>query len=209
MELAIQRGVARICFNRPESANAIDLNFAREFEAAANVCAERRVRVVLLASRGRQFCAGGDLKSFAKEQDLAAHLEEVTNHLHGGIQTFEMMDAPVVVAVQGAAAGAGLGLMSFADVAIAAESATFTLAYTRLGLTPDGSSSWHLPKQIGLRRAADMMLTNRAHSAREALDWGLVSRLVADSQLEREVNEIVEKLAAGPTAAYGEAMRCD
>jgi 2-(1,2-epoxy-1,2-dihydrophenyl)acetyl-CoA isomerase len=207
LDVVIDGSVARICLIRPDAANTIDLAFAQEFEAAAKACTRGRIRVVLVTAVGRQFCAGGDLKSFVDKPDLGSHLEKVTRHLHAGIATLVEMDAPVVMAVQGAVAGAGLGLVCAADIVVAGESATFVMAYTRLGLTPDGSSSWYLPQHVGLRRALDLTLTNRVLSADEALAWGVISRLVADDQVLVEAEAIVELLAAGPTAAYGASAR--
>lgn len=207
LDVVISDGVARIHLNRPGAANAIDLTFAKEFEVAAQSCLSSHVRVVLVTAAGRQFCAGGDLKSFAKESDIGAYLEEVTSHLHAGIAILVEMDAPVIVAVTGAVAGAGLGLVCAADIVVAGESASFVWAYSRVGLTPDGSSSWFLPQNIGLRRALDLSLTNRVLTAQEALDWGLVSRAVADDKVLSDAEDIVAQLAQGPTAAYGASAR--
>ena len=207
LTISIDEGVARICLIRPDAATTIDLVFAKEFEAAAQACVEGRVRVVLVTAVGRQFCGGGDLKSFADQADLGTHLEDVTQHFHAGIATFVEMDAPVVVAVQGAMDGAGLGLVGAADIVVAGKSATFVMAYTRLGLTPDGSSSWFLSRHVGLRRALDLTLTNRVLSADEALAWGLITRLVTDEQVLKEAESIIEPLATGPTAAYGVSAR--
>ena len=207
LDVIISDGVARIHLNRPDAANAIDLTFAKEFESAAQSCVSSHVRVVLVTAAGRQFCAGGDLKSFAKEPDVGAHLEEVTKHLHEGIAILVEMAAPVVVAVTGAAAGAGLGLVCAADIVVAGESASFVLAYSRVGLTLDGSSSWFLPRHIGLRRALDLSLTNRVLKAQEAFEWGLVSRAVADDKVLSEAEGIVTQLSRGPTAAFGASAR--
>ncbi|MHB8335671.1 MAG: enoyl-CoA hydratase/isomerase family protein [Acidimicrobiales bacterium] len=207
LELGIDDGVARITLNRAEAANAIDLTFAREFEAAATTMSRGATRVVLITAAGRNFCVGGDLKGFAGEADLGAHLDEVTRHLHEGIARMVEMDAPVVAAVNGAVAGAGLGIVCAADIVVAGESSTFLMAYTRLGLTPDGSSSWFLAQHVGLHRALDLALTNRVLNAREALEWGIVSRVVPDDTVLSEAQSIVAILAAGPTAAYGAAAR--
>ena len=114
-------------------------------------------------------------------------------------------DAPVVVAVHGAVAGAGFGLVMAADIAIASNDTTFLMAYTKIGLTPDGATSWYLPRLVGLRRALDLTLTNRSLDAREALEWGIVSRVVDDA--DRVAEEIALDLAGGPTGAYGAAAR--
>jgi 2-(1,2-epoxy-1,2-dihydrophenyl)acetyl-CoA isomerase len=207
LDVVFEDGVGRIRLTRPDAANTIDLDFAVELEAAAEACEANGARVVLFTSTGKQFCGGGDLKSFASESDLVGHLERVTRHLHAGIARLVEMDAPVVMAVQGPAAGAGVGLVCAADFVVASRSASFVMAYTRLGVTPDGSSSWFLPAHVGLRRALELTLTNRVLSSDEALSWGLVNRVVDDSRLLAEAEAIVAQLASGPTAAYGASAR--
>jgi 2-(1,2-epoxy-1,2-dihydrophenyl)acetyl-CoA isomerase len=117
------------------------------------------------------------------------------------------MDAPVIAAVNGVAAGAGLSLVSACDLAIASDRATFTSAYASVGLTPDGSSTWFLPRLIGRRRTLELMLSPRVLSAAEALEWGLVNRVVAAAELAAEVDRVAVQIAAGSTAAYGAAKR--
>jgi len=207
MRLEISDEIGRVTFCRPEAANAIDLAFAREFERTAFECLENQVRVVLMSADGSQFCAGGDVKSFNAQPDIPNHIAEVTTHLHSGITTFVQMDAPVIASVQGSAAGAGLGLVCAADLAIASDSAKFLMAYTALGLSPDGSSSWFLPRHVGLRRAIELTLTNRVLTADEALSWGIVSRVVADNELSRVSEDLASSISAGPTAAYGASTR--
>ena len=137
------------------------------------------------------FCAGGDLKSFADQGNgLPGHVKEVTAYLHAAISRFVWMDAPVVAAVNGPAGGAGLSLVCATDLAIAAESAKFVMAYTRAGLAPDGSSTYFLSKLIGMRRAKELALTNRTLSAAEALEWGLINRVVPDAELAAAAGEL-------------------
>jgi 2-(1,2-epoxy-1,2-dihydrophenyl)acetyl-CoA isomerase len=116
-------------------------------------------------------------------------------------------DAPVVAAVQGSAAGAGMGLVGASDVVIAGESAKFVMAYTDVGLTPDGASSWFLPRLVGLRRALELTFTNRVLSAAEALEWGLLTSVVPDDQLAAEAEAVATRLAKGPTLALAAAKR--
>jgi 2-(1,2-epoxy-1,2-dihydrophenyl)acetyl-CoA isomerase len=207
IRVEFDHSVGRVVLCRPEAANAIDLTFAREFEQAAASCRIEQVRAVIITSEGPRFCVGGDVKSFSAQSDLPSHLREVTEHLHAGIIAFVEMDAPVVVAVQGAAAGGGLGLVCAADVAIAGVSASFVMAFTALGLSPDSSSSWFLSRHVGLGRALDLTLTNRVLRAPEALEWGLVSRVVDDEQLAEEADQLARQLANGPTTAYGASTR--
>jgi 2-(1,2-epoxy-1,2-dihydrophenyl)acetyl-CoA isomerase len=116
-------------------------------------------------------------------------------------------NAPLITAVNGAAAGAGMSLAIAGDLVLAAESARFTMAYTRAGLTPDGSSTYFLPRIVGLKRALELTLTNRVLSAQEALEWGIVTRVVANDDLLREASDLAQELADGPTLALGAAKR--
>jgi len=202
-------GLARVTLDRPDAANALNLDLVRELLEAATVCSEDgSIRAVLLSSTGKMFCAGGDLRSFADAGDqVAAHLTELADTLHAAISKLARMNAPLVVAVNGAAAGAGMSLVCMSDLAIAAESASFTMAYTAAGLTPDGSSTYYLPRAIGTRRARELILTNRRLSSAEALDWGLVQSVVADDELVAEAEKIAVRLSQGPTLAFGAAKR--
>ena len=202
----LRENVAHITLNRPDAANGINLEMASELRHAARRCAtDPEVRAVLISGNGRMFCAGGDLKAFAAqpEAELPGFLEQVTLHLHQAIAHFTRMHAPVVVAVHGSAAGGGLSFACACDFPIAAESAKFTMAYTRAGLTPDGSSTYFLPRIIGYRRTLELALTNRVLSAREACDWGLVYRVVPDADLLSEASKFAAQLAIGATAAFG------
>jgi 2-(1,2-epoxy-1,2-dihydrophenyl)acetyl-CoA isomerase len=198
-------GVATITLDRPDAANAIDLALGQELLHVAIRCDEDpNVRAVVLTGAGRMFCAGGDLKSFAASGDaLPSLLKELTTYLHGATSRFSRMNAPLVVAVNGIAAGAGFSLAVSGDLVLMAESAVFTMAYTAAGLSPDGSSSYFLPRIVGLRRAQELMITNRRVSAAEALAWGLVTQVVPDAELASTAASLARKLAAGPTRAFG------
>ena len=202
-------GVARLTLARPDAANAFTPTMSRELFEAAIACDERDdIRAVLLTGAGRMFSAGGDLRFFASKGDtLGTALKEMTGHLHAAIARMAHMDAPVVCAVNGMAAGAGFSLAAACDIAIAARSARFTLAYTAAGLSPDGSSTWFLPRLIGLRRARELMLTNRVLSADEALDICIVDRVVEDDELMDAAAEQAAAFAAGPTKAFGATKR--
>ncbi len=200
----VDAGVARIALNRPKAANAIDLATARELmEAALAADEDPAVRAVLVTGEGKMFCAGGDLGSFRSVGDgVPALLKEITTYLHAAISRFARMRAPVIAAVDGAAAGAGFSLVCGMDLVLASPNARFTMAYTQVGLAPDGSSSYWLPRIIGLRRTAELMLTNRRLSAEEAQAWGIVNRIVAES-VEDEALALAKQLAAGPTESFG------
>lgn len=200
-------GLARVEMCRG-AGNAIDLAMARALLDAAQECEKARVRAVLLTGRGRSFCVGGDLKEFALSgEGLAGHLTDVTDALHGALRILAGLDAPLVVAVQGAVAGAGLGLVTAADVSLAASDAGFTAAYTAIGYTPDAGVSWSLPRLVGPRRAVDLLLTNRRVPAAEALQMGLVSRVVAPERLSEEAVQMAVALARGATAACAATRR--
>jgi 2-(1,2-epoxy-1,2-dihydrophenyl)acetyl-CoA isomerase len=210
INLTIAGGIGRLELNRPDAANSIDLELATDLEAAAaELAAVSDLRVVLLTGAGARFCGGGDVGSFAgaDPSELSGLLAEITAHLHPAVEQLVALDAPVVAAVQGSAAGAGFGLVLAADLVVAARSAKFVMAYTGIGLSPDGSSSWFLPRIVGLRRAAELTLTNRVLTADEAHDWGIVTSVVDDDKLGAEAEGLVARLAGGPTRAYGRAAR--
>ena len=202
--------IARITINRPKSYNALDLESTREFCDITKRCStDSSVRAVILTGAGNKaFCAGGDVASFAKDPATVDELiREITGFLHTAISLLAEMNAPVIAAVNGVAAGAGLSLAACSDLAIASDNASFTSAYTLIGLTPDGSSTHYLPRLIGRRRAMELYLTNRSLSAQEALEWGLINRVVSQADLQNEVDQLAYQLAAGPTLAYGGVKR--
>ena len=205
----VRDGVAHITLNRPDAANSVNLQMARDLVDAAVRCGQdTSVRAVLLHGNGRMFCSGGDLKAFAAAGDgLPAHLKDLTIHLHAAVSMLARMKAPVIAAVHGSAAGAGLPLACAADIVLAAESTRFTMAYTRAGLTPDGGSTFFLPRLVGQRRALELALMNRVLSAREALDWGIVTMVVPDEELLDQARSLAAQLAAGPTKAFAAAKR--
>jgi 2-(1,2-epoxy-1,2-dihydrophenyl)acetyl-CoA isomerase len=207
--LEVRDGVAHLTLNRPDSANGIDVTMARELEQAVlSMAGDPAVRSVLLTGAGARFCGGGDVKTFGEQgEGLSGYLREVATPLHVAIAALVRLDAPVVAAVQGSAAGAGMGLVGASDLVLAGESAKFVMAYTGIGVTPDGSSSWFLPRLVGLKRALELTLTNRVLSASEALDLGLITRVVPDAELEQEGQVLAAHLAAGPTKALGGAKR--
>jgi 2-(1,2-epoxy-1,2-dihydrophenyl)acetyl-CoA isomerase len=205
----VNEGLAQVTLNRPEAANTIDLTMARELmEASLALAANPHVRAVLLSGEGRVFCGGGDLKSFrSHEGPLDHHLMEVTTYLHAALSRLSRLGAPVVAAVQGSAAGAGVGLACSADIVISTESARFVMAYTNVGLSPDGSATWLLPRIVGLRRALELTLTNRVLSATEAMSMGLVTEVVPDADLMERATLVAKSLAEGPTVALASTRR--
>ena len=201
--------VAHIVLARPEAGNAVSLALCRAFADAVETCAaDPAVRAVLVRAEGPNFCVGGDLQEFRRHgADRPAHLSALAHPFHAAQARLMTMAAPVVTAVQGAVAGAGCGLALCGDLVVASESAGFTLAYTAIGLSPDGGSTHLLPRLVGLRRTQELMLTNRRLTAAEARDLGLVTEVVADQELETRTLALARRLAAGPTRAHGEVKR--
>ena len=209
INLEVREGVAEITLNRPEAANALNDELAQELHHAVLRCdADPAVRALIITGSGRFFCAGGDLKAFAAQgDDMPRFLKQVAGEFHMAIARLNRMDAPVIMAINGVAAGAGFSFALAGDLALAAESARFTMAYTRAGLTPDGSSTYFLPRVVGLRRAKELTLTNRTLSAQEALAWGIVNRVVPDAELMPAARALAAELAQGATLALGAAKR--
>ncbi len=201
----VEDNVATITMNRPDSANALNITMAKALAEMALRCDEDPdIRAVVVTGTGRFFSAGGDAASCGPAGDGAAALiKEVTMYVHAAISRLSRMNAPFIGAVNGIAAGAGFSFATACDIVVASESAVFLSAYTAAALSPDGSSSYFLPRQIGMKRAAELMLTNRRLSAREALEWGLINQVVADGEVLETAQALARDLAVGPTLAFG------
>lgn len=197
-------GLARLTLNRPEAANTLDAPMAEVLFKAAIECDENAaIRAVLLTGTGKLFCGGGDINGFATAGDAVSRMaKELTTILHGAVSRLLRMPKPLVVAVNGPAAGAGLSLAMLGDLVIAAPEAHFTVAYTALGVTPDLGASWLLPRLVGLRRAQELALTNRRVSAPEAVQMGLITR-VAQQDALAEAEALAMVLVDGPRLALG------
>ena len=201
--------VAVVTIDRPENANTLTVQVGMDLLAAAMTCGRNpAVRAVVLTGAGKHFCFGGDLRAMnARGGAVDAYISELTGYLHAAISYFVRMDAPVIAAVNGTAAGGGVGFVAMADLAVAGASSKFTLAYTAIGLAPDCSTSFFLPRILGTKRAMELMLTNRALTAQEALEWGLVNKVVPDAAVRDEALRLADELAAGPLHAFGRTKR--
>jgi 2-(1,2-epoxy-1,2-dihydrophenyl)acetyl-CoA isomerase len=209
VQVETRGAVALVTLNRPDNGNALNLQMAMDLLAASLTCARNpAVRAVVLSGAGRHFCFGGDLRAMAS-RDTAGddYIRELTTYLHAAISHFVRMNAPVIAAVNGTAAGAGVGLVAMADLAVCAHSSKFNLAYTNAGLTPDAGTTYLLPRTLGLKRTMELLLLNRTLTAAEALAWGLVNEVVADEQLLSHALQIAERLAEGASGAYGATKR--
>lgn len=208
--LDVEGRVARIRLNRPEASNSVDVPLLKALHEAVLRChAEPQVGVVVLSGEGRNFCAGGDVKTFAsKGEALPEYLREATAWLQIATSALIQLKAPVVTAVQGfAAGGAGFGLVCASDIVIAAESAKLFSGAVRVGMAPDAGTTVTLTQLVGLRRAMDLLLTNPTLSAAEARDLGIVSRVVADADLATEVEAVAQVLAESPPLALAATKR--
>ena len=204
-----EAGVATLTLDSPDTGNALSVAMAGDLAARAReVANDPGVRCVLLTATGRFFCVGGDVKAIGAAGDtVGALLDSITTPLHAAIATFLHMEKPLVVAVNGPVAGGGLGLALVGDIVLAAASAHFSMAYTGIGFSPDGASTWLLPRLIGLRRSQELVLLNRRLSSEEAASIGLVTRVAADADLSSESGTIAATLAKGPIGAHAAIRR--
>ena len=207
MEYEVKQNIAHIVFSRPEAANAVNPTFCKDLKTTmAAIKDDENVRAVAVTAEGKVFCAGGDLKEFkAAGEELPGVVEAMLEDLHDAIYMMNDIPKPFVAGIQGAAGGAGMSLVSAFDLVVSGESAKYTMAYTRVGLTPDGTSSYFLARHIGLRRMMDLTLTNRVLSAEEAESWGLVNRIVSDEDIEAQTLKLAQQLADGAPNAAGTA----
>lgn len=201
-------GLWELILARPP-ANALSKQMAYELRlVASKLAGDPLVRALLLHAEGKVFFGGGDLKEFKDGGDeTPANLHEMTIDFHGALSRFSRMNAPVVCAINGTAGGAGMSLTAAMDLVYASESSKFTMGYTASGLTIDGTSSFFLSRVVGLRRATELVLTNRMLSASEALDWGLVNQVLPDEEVLDAARKTARRLASGPTHAFGGAKR--
>jgi len=210
VEYEQREGVAYVTLNRPQARNALSsVVIARLGRIAVDLHADESVRAVLISGAGEAFCAGGDVKemmSLAEDGDRTpqARAHDAAGALHVAISALLRLPKPVLCAVGGVVAGAGVGLALTGDIVWAAERATFTLGYTAIGLSPDGGSTLLLPRMVGPKLAAELMMTNRLVDAEEAREIGLISRVVPDDELLPEMIDLANYLANGPTRAYAE-----
>ena len=205
--------VATITLNRPEVLNAVNADLASAlFHNLATVERDKEVRCVVLRGSGGHLMAGGDLKSFYGElerppEERRRYFELFVGQVHPIVQSLRRMPKPVVASVEGAVGGFGMSLMMACDLAIAADTSFYTMAYTLIGTSPDGSSTWFLPRLVGLRKAMEIALLSDRFDAETALGHGLINRVVPADDLASETRALAERLAAGPTHAYGNTNR--
>jgi 2-(1,2-epoxy-1,2-dihydrophenyl)acetyl-CoA isomerase len=208
IDLTTEGPAARILLNRPDALNAWNEQFGMDLrDAVTTVAGDDAIRAVLITGAGRGFSSGADLKEQRGGDDgglpdLSARLKEVYHPIITGLRE---MPKPVVSAVNGPAVGIGCSLALAADLILAAESAYFLLAFVNIGLVPDGGSTAFIPARVGYARAAEMAMLGERVPAAQALDWGLINRVVPDADLESEAGALLDRLANGPTRSYAGA----
>lgn len=202
-------GVATVRLNDPASMNALSAQMATELEGVlAELSTDDSLRALILTGTGRGFCAGGDVQSFYDHREAPEEImQAVLEGLHGVVGRLLDAPFPTIAAINGVVAGAGMGIAMATDLAVSTESSLFTMAYTGIGVSPDGSSTFFLPRLVGTRVAMEMILTNRRIDSSEALRLGLVNRVVPDKDLAEEAFALASQLASGPTLAYIRARK--
>ena len=201
--------VATITLDRPDRFNAVDRDAAVVLLAIGHELAERRdVRVIVLRGAGRSFCAGGDIGTFAAHLDAVRPMVTgILDPIHAFLAILKAHPAVVVTSVQGAAAGAGLSLAFMGDLCIAADTARFTPAYIRLGVSPDGGGTVGLARAVGARRAMQIFLMEDGFGAAQAESWGLVNKVVPEAELAAETTALAKRLAGFSPAAVAATKR--
>lgn len=201
VEVQHEDGVATITLNRPDRLNALNVELARELADTANAVAASAAELVILTGAGRAFCAGGDAQEMAESSDRSAYLDELVREANRAMIALRELPQPLIARVNGAVAGAGLGLVLTTDIAVATDSAKFTPAYGAIGLSPDCGATVLLGDAIGQRRARDFLLTGRRVDAQVAFDWGLIARVVPQEELDGAVDQVAAAVRkSGPHA---------
>lgn len=215
VRLEISGAIATITINRPDSLNAINDDVVTALiDITGALRTSKDVRCVVLTGAGDHFMAGGDVKRFKRkfeevesDDEARAWFNSILGRIHIVVDNMYNLPMPVICAVKGAVAGAGFSLMLGCDLVIAQEGGIFTLAYCHLGTSPDGGSTWHLPRTLGMKRAMEIALLGDRFGPEKALEWGLINKVVPQAAFESEVDKLAKRLAAGPTLAYARTKR--
>lgn len=200
--------VLHITLNRPERLNAMTLELFDDMSVAFDAAASPEIRCVLIRGEGKAFCVGGDIRVFAEVATRGDIIPtSAPDLLHTTIEKLRSLEKPVLAAVHGPCAGAGLSLALACDLVIAADNAKFNLAYAGIGLSPDGGSTYFLPRHVGLKRATEIFFTGGTLTAKEALELGLINRIVEPDELGDTATQMATILASGPTQAYARVKK--
>ena len=206
----VDDAICRITMNRPNFLNALDLDLMNALvQVTRDISSDKTIRCVILEGSGEHFMAGGDIKHFGArleelptQTDFSQEIEAMITGFHEAIINMRTMPKPIIAGVRGAVAGAGVSLMLACDLVVAAESSFYTLAYCHLGASPDGGSTFALPRAVGMKHAMEIALLGDRFDSVKAERWGLVNVVVPDLELEKETNALARRLASGPTHAY-------
>jgi 2-(1,2-epoxy-1,2-dihydrophenyl)acetyl-CoA isomerase len=210
---ASEGGVVTLTLNRPKVLNAIDTAMREALEAALDrIETDHAVRVVVLKGAGGGFMAGGDIKFFTEITPLAPaersrRFEQFIHHVHPLIVRLRRVRPPLIASVHGPVAGFGMSLLMACDLAIAAEDSFYTLAYCHIGTSPDGGSTFFLPRTLGMKRAMEVALLGERFDAKTALAWGLINWVVPSAELPERTAALAKRLASGPAQAYAGTKR--
>ena len=205
IDYSVTDAVATICLNRPDVRNAINMRMVEEvLDVARRIAEDDSIRAVLICGNGPALTVGGDIEHFLADpgEQFGTLFAKMTAPFHEAFRILSRIDAPIVTAAHGAVAGGGLGYVYAADLVIAAEGTKFVTAFAGLGLSGDGGGTWHLPRLIGPRRAAEVYLRNRPINAAEALQWGLINEIVPAAELRSRAETVARELASGPTRGF-------
>lgn len=207
LRLDMDGSVAVITMDDPDSLNPVSVEMAMSMIKALDHCTDKKngVRCVVLTGAGRGFCSGANLARFDAEDDESQgdRGETLEFHIHPILRRMRDLPVPLITAVNGPAAGVGMSFGIMGDMILAGKSAFFLQAFRRVGLVPDGSSTWLLPRMIGLARSRELSLLGEKLSAEKALEWGLINRVYEDDQLMDEAMKLAKELAAGPSVSLG------
>ena len=209
LEVNIKDGIATLIMNRPDARNALSMDMRKQLsEALHDVELDQSIRCVVLKGAGEHFMAGGDVKGMGESikkssNEIKKEFILRIHDLHPIMFAMRRMPKPVIASCRGAAAGAGVSMALACDLVIAAEDAFFTLAYCKIGTSPDGSSSFHLPRAVGIKKAMEIALLGDRFDAKTAKDIGMINFVVPTETLDSETDTLARRLASGPTHVYG------
>lgn len=207
--LNIEGAVAHLIFNRPFAMNSFNGEMSEDLLKAVETLHDTpSVRAVLMRGQGKCFMAGGDVKALYEGLDqMPGDIHDWADNLHRAIFLLRTLHAPVVAAVHGSAAGAGVSILLAADITLASSDCIFNMAYTHLGVSPDGGATYHLPRAIGYKRAMELLLLSERFDATEALNYGIINKIIPQKDLLKTAEQLTKQLSQGPTLAFAKVKK--
>ena len=208
LEIDESNNIAFIFLNRPKQFNAFNIKLIEELISAfKEIAYNNRVRCLVISGRGKAFCSGGDVGEFQRAEKPDEFMSQIVELLHEGIKTLKNMNTLSIAAINGPCFGAGLGYASACDFRVSSEKATFGCAFTKIGLSPDSSSTFHIPKLIGLSLANEMLFLNRRLTAEEALKYGLINKIFNSGSFIEEVKKFASEVTKGAPIAFSNTKK--